>query len=496
MNFDSYTRRAEAFLTRLNRELLALRSGRKDSLSLKQIYEADEELFSDEKLHELKQAWASSTGGQAKRRRHVLGFFTTHALGRAVLDQDESIGRHEASATLDVDGRSISLQKATLLVANEEDRAVREAIYRERRKRVLEANPVRLERWNRLHQRARELFGTSYLEVYASLHQLHVQTLRVQFENFLSASEAWYVSRLEAYAREFLGISAASLEPWDVPRLLRGASYDAFFPEGKSLSVLKRTLLGMGIDLKKLDNVLIDVEERPGKFTLPFSLGEHVPDRVHLVIRPHGGVLDYLVLLHEAGHALKMAFTDGELAFEYKALGDGAVGETFGFLLQYLSLNEEWLTDMLRCGPESGFREWNQFRKLYQLRRWAVQFLYELDFHGTDGLDGDALQERYERLFGEALHVPPSRADFLRDVDDGLRAADFLRAWVFEAELRQILDDRFGSRWYSRPSAGDFLRGLWAFGNRYGVEEMAPRVRHSSLDFGPITRELGTKESR
>lgn len=496
MDLESYTKRAEVFLTRLNREILALRSGRKAHLSLQEIYESDADLFSDEALKALRRSWESMTGGQAKRRRHVLGFATTHALGMEVREQDEEIGSHEAGATLQVDGERISLQRATLLVANEGDRVRREAVYRERQKRVEECNGVRLHRWRRIHEKTRQLFGASYLEVFASLHQLHVETLRVQFENFLEASESWYRSRLEAYARELFGISAAALETWDLPRLLRGAEFDAFFPEGKSLSILKRTLLGMGIDLKKQSNVRIDVEERPGKFTLPFSLGERIPECIHLVIRPHGGVLDYLVLLHEAGHALKMAFTDPELAFEYKALGDGAVTETFGFLFQYLSLNEEWLTDFLKCGPESAFREWNQFRKLYQLRRWAVQFLYELEFHAAAGLDEDEMQGRYCELFGRALHVKPCQADYLRDVDDGLRSADFLRAWVFEAELRQNLVDRFGTRWYSRPSAGEFLEGLWAFGNRYGVEEMAPRIRHSSLDFGPITRELQQRETR
>jgi hypothetical protein len=91
---------------------------------------------------------------------------------------------------------------------------------------------------------------------------------------------------------------------------------------------------------------------------------------------------------------------------------------------------------------------------------------------------------------GGALGIQGVGDDFLSMVDQPFYGTVFLRAWIFEAELRQNLEERHGRRWYSRPSAGGYLKDLWSFGYRYTVEELAKHIRLMELDLEPIKRDL------
>jgi hypothetical protein len=305
------------------------------------------------------------------------------------------------------------------------------------------------------------------------------------------ASESYYSSHLERYATRLLGGGIGKLNPWDVSYLFRGHLYDHLFPEDRMLSLLKRTLMGLGFDLKKLRNVVIDSTARPSKSSLAHCFPVRVPDEVYLVLRPQGGVYDFLTLFHEAAHALQFALTSEKENFEYRFIGDPAVSKTYGFLFEYLTLNEDWVQDFLRArAPDTDFLEYTQFRKLYLLRRYAARFLFELTLHSRTNIADPDLPDVYSTTLEKALHLPFAPATYLADVEDAFFGVRFLRAWIFEAELRQILLTRFGARWYSRPAAGDFLRDMWSNGLRYDCDELAARIRSWGLNLDPITREV------
>ena len=76
----------------------------------------------------------------------------------------------------------------------------------------------------------------------------------------------------------------------------------------------------------------------------------------------------------------------------------------------------------------------------------------------------DPLPERYAQLLSAAVGVPCPPSDCLEDVDGGFYCTCYLRAWAFEAQLRDHLKSRFGSDWFRRRAAGDLLRELWGLG--------------------------------
>jgi hypothetical protein len=71
----------------------------------------------------------------------------------------------------------------------------------------------------------------------------------------------------------------------------------------------------------------------------------------------------------------------------------------------------------------------------------------------------------------------PTRANYLS-------SADCLRGRFLAAQLQEKLQTFVGADYASRPATGDFLKKIWAAGNRYTPEEVA-----QSLGLGAITPE-------
>jgi hypothetical protein len=491
INLASYRDKAREFQTELVKEKYLHHAGLKEELEVEAIYNRHGDLFSDDAVRELAELHKKAALDDEKPLRHLLAFASDHALNAAVFEEDQQLASAISTASLSLGTQTFGFHEGAVLLANEKEPKRRQALFEERTRVIVGLHPIRAKRLAKIHQKARALFGVPFPEVYNLVTKVNLPVLKTQLENFLVASESYYSSHLERYANRILGRGLGNIEAWDVGYLFRGHEYDSLFPQDKTLSVLKRTLMGLGFDLKKLSNIVIDSSERPAKSAQALCFPVRVPEEVYLVLRPQGGVLDFLTLFHEAAHALHFGLTSAQEQFEFRFLGDPAVGETYGFLFEYLTLNEDWLQDFLKVSSrDTDFLEFNQFRKLYLLRRYAARFLFELTLHARDDADAPDLGELYSTTLKRALHVPVDPRTYLHDLEEAFYGTRFLRGWIFEAELRQILINRFGARWYSRPAAGDFLKEIWSWGFRYDCDELAGRIRRWGLNLDPITREV------
>ncbi|MHB1416867.1 MAG: hypothetical protein ACYC1C_16595, partial [Chloroflexota bacterium] len=125
--------------------------------------------------------------------------------------------------------------------------------------------------------------------------------------------------------------------------------------------------------------------------------------------------------------------------------------------------------------------------KLYMLRRYASKLLYELQLHKGDLTGMEAL---YATTLGDNLGIRVPAENFLNDVDDNFYAARYIRAWIFEVQLRRRLEEKFGESWFASRDAGEFLRGLWGDGQRLSADELAHQLGYDGLDIGPLLDEL------
>jgi hypothetical protein len=214
-----------------------------------------------------------------------------------------------------------------------------------------------------------------------------------------------------------------------------------------------------------------------------------VPEEIYLVMPPIGGREDYAALFHEAGHAEHYGCTDAGLAFEFRHLGDNSVTESFAFLLEGLTASTEWLERILGAEGAEAAIEHARAARLVMLRRYSAKLAYEVELHAP-GTDLAAMPDRYSELLGERIGVPWPRETWLSDVDPGFYVACYLRAWALEVDWRRELAGRFGDAWFADPGAGDWLRALWAQGQRLDADSLLAGTTGGSLDFGRLASEL------
>ena len=124
------------------------------------------------------------------------------------------------------------------------------------------------------------------------------------------------------------------------------------------------------------------------------------------------------------------------------------------------------------------------------MRRYAGKLAYEIELHS--GIALDSLPERYAGHLSSAVGVPYPRGDYLEDVDGGFYCTCYLRAWAFEAQLRDHLRSRFGSDWFRRRAAGDLLRELWSLGQSLRADDLLRELTGEPIRFDVLADEART----
>ena len=276
--------------------------------------------------------------------------------------------------------------------------------------------------------------------------------------------------------------------PADLGRLWRAPEFDAGFAPERALPALRATLAELGIDLDRAaERASSTSRPRPNKRPRAFCAPIRVPERVVLVILPQGGQDDYQALFHEAGHTEHFAHTSPDLPAEARILGDNARHRGVRVPARASGVGPRMAAIVARLRPVEEYVRFCALVKLFFVRRYAAKLAYELDLHS--GAPLASLPGRYAELLGAAVGVPYPPTDYLEDVDGGFYCTCYLRAWAFEAQLRDHLRGRFGTEWFRRRKAGDLLRELWSLGQAQRAEQLLQDVTGAELEFGVLAAE-------
>jgi hypothetical protein len=292
---------------------------------------------------------------------------------------------------------------------------------------------------------------------------------------------AWYLKR-------WVGTGVGESARHDLVRVFRAPEFDRLFPPDAMREAAETPLRRMGIDPSAEGRIRIDAEPRPNKVPRAFVATPRIPHEIILVVRPGGGPDDYMAYLHELGHALHFAYTDPGLPVECRRLGDASVSEAFAFLLDGQLRERAWLKRFLAIGQPREVLRYTAFHKLWFLRRYVAKLEYELALH-AEGPSG-RMAERYRDRMCEATCVEWPAEQFLFDLDPFFYSARYLRAWIFEAQLRTLLRDRFDEEWYRNDRTGPFLRGLWREGQRLTLEELAASLGLGQPSLDPLIAQV------
>ncbi|OPY29261.1 MAG: hypothetical protein A4E28_01006 [Methanocella sp. PtaU1.Bin125] len=479
----------ERFNEEIEREQYEHLSGQKEDIDTESIYARYSRIFEDEGLiMDVRNRRATARGEERVRMEYLYGFLLGGYAGRKITRVDDRLHMMQAKAEIEVDGKKVSFHSVPAMLANEPDHGKRETIDLAREPVFDGLNPLFRERLDISYAVAEQFGYDDYISMCSDLKGIDYYALREQMQNFLYRTDRLYTRYFRNMCKNVLDLSLSDVRKFDIGYLFRVKEFDRFFAADRMMGVMGGTLEGMGLQLSDQPNIKVDAEIREKKRPRAFCSGIRVPDEVVLCIRPQGGMDDYRALFHEMGHAQHFGNVSPSIPFEYRYLGDVGLSETYAFLFEHLTGNKYWLSQQFEMTDEELFDvgQFGAFKLLFMVRRYAAKLLYELDLHG-----GEADPEKlYARHLGDALKFRHPESEYLYDLDMGLYCADYLRAWMFETQLRGVLSEEFGSEWWNARGAGEYLRGLWGTGQKFTCDSMARNLGFYGIDEHPLIKEI------
>jgi hypothetical protein len=494
MNTDEYRREFAAYNSALELAHYKHRAGFEPELRTRPVYDRYSDLFTRDAINDLKRALEAAPAHRETERAGLSALLGSARIGyleARTKELTDECARCESQARVKWDDESVPAHNVPQKMANEPQASRR----RELTARWLDAlsacDDLRAARFETFHDAARALGFDSYRELYADITGTDYERLLAATHSFMARTEAPYRSALaKAVARDLPDVTFDDLQQADFFFFERMKGLDSFFTAEDLLATYESAMKGFGIRVEQQKNIHMDTETRPFKNPRAACFRINPPDDVRLLVAPIGGAHDYAVLFHEAGHAQHYAWTSRDMVKhhpEFVYAPDYATTEGYAFLFSHLFHDARWLMEHRRpIATEEQARAVARDRALltmHQVRRFCAKLEYEIALHDSPQARSERLAATYAALQTEATAFRRSPALYLMDVDNGFYAAAYLRAWAFEASLREYLRTRHGRRWWASRKAGDELIDLWNTSSRYTVEELARLIGFGEISF-------------
>ncbi len=491
MDVNGYRKNAESFLSKLDKEYYMHFSGQKSTLNVSSIYKQHSSLFERETVDSFKSLVDDSSGEEKKKNKYLLNFCTEGFMENQVKELVDKTADNEAKATVKIEGDDVPFRYSEIILSNEADKNKRDIIDDKRREKIRESfNGDLKSYWKELHLQANELGFSSYLDLFSFLKGIDLYELEKQMGQLIEKTAKTYEDNFSGLLKEKLDLDINRSRRSDMAYFKRGKEYDRYFKKENLVPLFRETMYDMGIDLEKQENIHLDVESRKNKSPRAFCSTVKVPSEIYLVVMPTGGQDDFEAMFHEGGHAEHFGGTSPDLDFEYRYLGDNAVTEGYAFTLEHLMQSRDWMMNYIGLDREeaSEFVYFSNNIKLWFCRRYAGKLKYEISLHDGSGIEGK--DEEYARILTESNNMQYFPENYLRDVDSSFYCANYIRAWMFEAQLKDYIVSNFGSSWFKNKKAGSFLRELWYYGQKYDPVEILNQIGFKDLDIGYLINSL------
>ncbi|MBN1295648.1 hypothetical protein JXA80_02640 [bacterium] len=415
---------------------------------------------------------------QKYRLRSILGQLTLSYMEYVGADIQQEILKKEAVTAVTWKNESIPVRSFQVKIMQEPDRMRRREMIALRQDAVDRSiNPLRIRMMERIFSAIRVMGYNDYIALCSETQNRDFRTFAAEMESFLTTTEEPYRHALDHYLARITGTGLTDeSHSADLTAVMKFPQFDPAFPPNRLLDVLHRTIGGMGFSL---DRVHLDLEDRPSKKPRACVSAVNPPDDVRLTIYPIGGIEDYSGLLHEAGHAIHFIHEKPDLDFIYKFWGDRGFTEGTAYLFQNITLNPDWLRSMMNLASVDELIHYSAFMGILRFRRLIGQFLYQLDLFSTD--NPSSIRERYQHHFERAHQVAFETCDYLT-FDLEFYSAGYLRARMFELQMREYFERMYGSTWWRDPSCGDYLKTLFRNGRKNRADDVVIQFGYSGLD--------------
>lgn len=489
-----YEERLRTYLFERAEEVRAVRVGEKEVSERAAIVAAFADLFSREQLEELRSAEEQAEGDERERLYRLRKECEAGVADQELSERQDQLENAILAARVTFKGEEIPLRTAQARLAVLPEYRDREELGDLNGDASAGFNEGRRELMRDENELAAELSGT--VDPVARNEEEKGISIRALAERLRVASDESAEAFGKLRDRWFERLLGPERDPipasYHMAYLRRLSPLEETYTKERSVEVCMDTLSKLGFDLANEKSIRLDLDDRPQKSPRACVIASDAPNVVHLITRAQGGLHDYQAFLHEAGHALHYAGCDPDLPYTFRNLSrDHALTEIYSFILEAISREPGWHAEYFDLLDEEAATnaEATTFLEALLYRRYAAKLLFELEFWGRFQEDGGTPAGYSERL-GDATGVRYRSDGHLADMDAGFYSADYLRAWIRSAQLREHLSREIGEDWWRSPETGDRLRALFNEGTRPSSEEIAARIGFDPLDVGPLVSEL------
>jgi hypothetical protein len=487
--------RLERYLYERSEEWRAVRVGEKEVSEQAEIVRRFADLFSREQLESLREAEEAAAGDERELLYRLRKTCESGLAAAQLAEREDELENRLLAERVTWDGEEMPLRNAQAKLAVLPSYADREALGAIQSEASARFNPDRLELMRAAEELAADLSGIddaierneeekgiSLRELSEALHRASVEST----QSYEALRERWF-TRLLGDERETVPSS------YHTAWLRRLSPLESTYTKERATEICLRTLEALGFDLEAQPNIRLDLDDRPQKSPRACVIASDPPKIVHLITRAQGGLHDYQAFLHEAGHALHYGGCDPQLPYVFRRIArDHALTEIYSYIVEAITREPEWHELHFGLQPDEAQQnaEATTFLEALLYRRYEAKLRYELDFWSrftTDGGDSEV----YERLLTQATGIFYRRENYVSDMDEGFYSADYLRAWIRSAQLRDHLVREVGADWWRNRKTGELLAELFREGTKPSSEEIASRLGFDPLDCTPLLHELG-----
>lgn len=490
-----YEDRLAGYLYERSEEGRAVRVGEKETSEQAAIVERYRDLFSTPQLEVLREAEQSAAGDERELLYRLRKTCESGILSAELAAREDELENRILAARVQWRGEELPLRTAQAKLAVLDEYAERDELGSLANAENARFNDDRRELLAAGEALEAELSGEPDAiarnadEKGISLHELERALGAAS-----AASAAAYATMRERWFDTLLGPERDDVPTSNHTSYLRRLSPLAgTYTKERAVEVCVATLGALGLDLEDMPGIRLDLDDRPQKSPRACVIASDPPNVVHLITRAQGGLHDYQAFLHEAGHALHYAGCDPALPYTFRKLSrDHALTEIYSYIVEAITREPAWHAEHFGLSDEQAAEnaEATVFLEALLFRRYTAKLQFELEFWGRFRDDGGTAGGYSERLT-EATGIRYPAANFLSDMDSGFYSADYLRAWIRSAQLRESLIRDAGENWWRSPETGERLRELFREGTRPTSEEIASRLGFEPFDTAPLLHELG-----
>jgi hypothetical protein len=478
MNMETICEQLNSYTTELEDLYWRNWVGLEDNIDISGVYGKYKSLLSLDSVDTARKALTEADSVEEQHRfRALLGQITLSFMEFVSGETQQEILRKEAQTTVRWNGKTIPVRYFRVKIFNEPDRDERRQMMElrsESEDRFI--NPLRNELVERMKQAVTDMGYANYIELCKETQDRDFNSFAVDMQSFLETTESLYRQNLDYYLKLFSGVGLSEkAHSSDIAAIMRCSRFDADFPPERLMPVLEKTIRGMGFSF---DKIHLDLENRPQKKTRPCVSAVKPPDDVRLTLSPVGGFEDYSGFLHETGHALHFTNERRDLDFIFKFWGDRGFTEGVAYLFQNIAMNEDWLREMTDMKKPEDLIRYCAFMAILRFRRLVGSFLYQMELFTCNDLS--TMRDRYKFHFERAHQVEFDTGDYLT-FDMELYSAGYIRARMFEIQLRESMAHKFGSDWWRQKDAGLYLKTLFVDGRKKRADDIVRQLGYSGL---------------